>query len=75
MAWNAERIDKNNDLARALRMVGFNGLGPLEVELILNLSRLIEEKGDKTTMRDISETESCVRGLFEESADTAQTNQ
>lgn len=66
MAWRAERIDKDNNLARALRVVGFNGMGSLEVELILNLARLVEEKGNKTTLRDISETESCVRGLFEE---------
>lgn len=66
MSWHAERIDKENNLARALRLVGFNGLGPMEVELILNMARLVEEKGDKTTLRDITETESCVRGLFEE---------
>lgn len=66
MAWSAKRIDKDNNLQRALRLVGFNGLGPMEVELILNLARLVEEKGNKTALRDISETESCVRGLFEE---------
>lgn len=66
MSWSAERIDKDNNLQRALRMVGFDKVRPLEVELILNLARLVEEKGNKTTLRDISETESCVRGLFEE---------
>ena len=68
MSWHAEILDKENNLARALRLVGFNGLGPIEVELILNLARLVEEKGDKTTLRDITETESCVRGLFDKPA-------
>lgn len=65
MSWTAERIDNDNHIVQALKMVGFKNIGPLEIELILNVARLVQEKGDKTTLRDISETEECVRGLFE----------
>ncbi len=59
----AEIRDTDKNVVRSLRMLGFN-IGSVEMETILNVYEFVKEKGDKTTLMDLSELEHCVQELF-----------
>jgi hypothetical protein len=61
----AEIKDKDKNIVKALNMFGYK-IDSKSLEMILNVSDYVNTKGADTSIRDLTELEMCVNGLYEE---------
>ena len=60
----AEIKDKDKNIAKALNMLGYK-IESKNLEMILNIAEYVTKKGAETSIRDLTELEGCVNGLYE----------
>jgi hypothetical protein len=60
----AEIKDKDKNIVKALNMIGYK-IDSKNLEMILNVAEYVTKKGAETSIRDLTELESCVNGLYE----------
>ncbi len=61
----AEIKDKDKNVVKALNMLGYK-IDSKSLEMILNVAEYVNKKGADTSIRDLTELETCVNGLYEE---------
>lgn len=61
----AEIKDKDKNVVKALNMLGYK-IDSKSLEMILNVAEYVNKKGADTSIRDLTELEMCVNGLYEE---------
>ncbi len=61
----AEIKDKDKNVVKALNMLGYK-IDSKNLEMILNVAEYVNKKGADTSIRDLTELETCVNGLYEE---------
>ena len=61
----AEIKDKEKNIVKALNMLGYK-IDSKSLEMILNVADYVKTKGSDTSIRDLTELEMCVNGLYEE---------
>jgi len=60
----AEIKDKDKNIVKALNMIGYK-IDSKQLEMILNVAEYVTKKGAETSIRDLTELEGCVNGLYE----------
>lgn len=61
----AEIKDKDKNIVKALNMLGYK-IDSKSIEMILNVYEYVNKKGADTSIRDLTELEICVNGLYED---------
>jgi hypothetical protein len=59
-----ELKDKDKNIVKALNMIGYK-IESKQLEMILNIADYVSKKGDQTSIRDLSELEQMVHGLYQ----------
>jgi hypothetical protein len=57
--------DKDKNIVKALNMLGYK-MDSKNLEIILNISDFVKDRGDKTTIKDLTEIEGLVNGLYKD---------
>ena len=60
----AEIKDKDKNIVKALKMIGYK-IDSRQLEMILNVAEYVTKKGADTSIRDMTELEGLVNGLYE----------
>ena len=60
----AEIKDKDKNIVKALNMIGYK-IDSKQLEMILNVAEYVTKTGDETSIRDLTELEGLVNGLYE----------
>jgi hypothetical protein len=60
----AEIKDKDKNIVKALNMLGYK-IDSKNLEMILNIAEYVQKKGAETSIRDLTELEGLVNGLYE----------
>jgi hypothetical protein len=60
----AEIKDKDKNILKALNMLGYK-IDSKNLEMILNVAEYVTNKGAETSIRDLTELEGLVNGLYE----------
>ena len=60
----AEIKDKDKNIVKALNMLGYK-IDSKNLEMILNIAEYVQKKGFETSIRDLTELEGLVNGLYE----------
>ncbi|MFA7307645.1 MAG: hypothetical protein WC026_13335 [Hyphomicrobium sp.] len=60
----AEIKDKDKNIVKALNMIGYK-IDSKQLEMILNVAEYVTKKGAETSIRDLTELEGLVNGLYE----------
>jgi len=60
----AEIKDKDKNIVKALNMLGYK-VDSKNLEMILNIAEYVQKKGAETSIRDLTELEGLVNGLYE----------
>ena len=60
----AEIKDKDKNIVKALNMLGYN-IDSKNLEMILNVAEYVQKKGADTSIKDLTELEGLVNGLYE----------
>lgn len=56
--------DKDKNIVKALNMIGYK-IDSKQLEMILNVAEFVTKKGAETSIRDLTELEGLVNGLYE----------
>lgn len=60
----AEIKDKDKNIVKALNMLGYK-IDSKNLEMILNVAEYVTKKGAETSIKDLTELEGLVNGLYE----------
>jgi hypothetical protein len=60
----AEIKDKDKNIVKALNMLNYK-IDSKNLEMILNVAEYVTKKGAETSIRDLTELEGLVNGLYE----------
>ena len=60
----AEIKDKDKNIVKALNMLGYK-IDSKNLEMVLNVAEYVTEKGAETSIKDLTELEKLVNGLYE----------
>lgn len=60
----AEIKDKDKNIVKALNMLGYK-IDSKNLEMILNVAEYVQKKGAETSIKDLTELEGLVNGLYE----------
>ena len=60
----AEIKDKDKNIVKALNIIGYK-IDSKQLEMILNVAEYVTNKGAETSIRDLTELEGLVNGLYE----------
>ena len=63
----AEIKDKDKNIVKALNMLGYK-IDSKNLEMILNVAEYVQKKGAETSIKDLTELEGLVNGLYEAQA-------